>query len=533
MKKQQNLWIALIFLLMPLLFRGMWFYHGFYFGNSDIQMPDYQSLSVVQPTISTAIPGYYADQNHKTTVLFDQAHNNQYTLVEIEPLRNQLILAGAEVVSFEPKNNLAEQLKKADAFVIITPTNDFSSVEIEAMEEFVHRGGRLLVIADPTRSFSEYDKEREESVMLTNEILQPFLLSFRNDYAYNLTHNEGNYRNIYVYPSSRNDLTKSISELVLYAAHSLDIYSEQVLSGEETTLSSLDDASNELPLAALDVSGNVLAIGDMTFLTSPYYQVSDNFQFVRNVADFLIDGNRNRNLYDFPNLFKGNIALKLASDITFDKELLAVITDVKNTYSQDDINVELQDEIDPEINSIVLGIYPPDNELNNEIIAFDIQFNELTPTSTPSPTEEITPDSTLAASEATENNNEKESAYGNKAEEYFQVPGFGKIPSKGFGFILLKQGENHNSLYLLADSQENAVALLGLVAGGSLKNCLVNDTIAICEQDAIEKSIPLSESEEDIGKDLIPDQASLQTTATPQPDLTPTATESPTPESGD
>lgn len=516
--KRQRLLIALICLLLPILLRTLWYYRGFYFGNSNIQTPDYSAFSVAQPTLSTPAAVEYTSSTQKAVVLFDQAHFNNYTTAEIESLRNQILAMGAEVVILDGQSDLPDQIKKADAFVIITPTIEYSSEEIEAVEEFVHRGGRLLVIADPTRSYSEYDTEREESVILVNDILQPYLLSFRNDYVYNLSHNEGNYRNTYVYPTGKTDLTSSISELVFYAAHSLDINSQKIIIGEDSTLSSLDDMGGELPVAALDSSGNVLAIGDMTFMTNPYYQVSDNFQFVQNIGNFLINGDRVRNLYDFPNLFNQTIAIQLNSGITLDQDLLTEVADIKKSYSREDLEVILSEQAEAGFDRIVLGTYPPDEDLYEEIEDFGIIFDNTHPTSTPTPAEdESTEDQ---AESLIETNNGYNG--GKVTGRYYQVPGIGNIPTKGFGFILFKQDEEGDSLFFLADSQENATVLLHLLVSGSLDKCLVTDTIAVCEQNAV---ATLEETEEFFDYDILEEgeeEGSPEYTTTPEPSPTPT-----------
>ena len=402
MKKRSLIIIALAAFILPILIRGGWFYRGIYSGNNNIKMPDYETFTLSQPTIATPAEINYEPEMDKKVILFDQAHTNQYTLAEVDSLRNQLIAKGAEVAILEPKGYFSETLNKADAFVVITPVHYFSYEEIEQIEEFVHRGGRLVVIADPTRSYSEYDVEREDSVILINELLQPYQLSFRNDYAYNLTHNEGNYRNIFVYPNGKNELTNSVSELVFYGSHTLEKNIDKVLAGEENTLSSLDDSGGELPIAALDDSGNVLVIGDMTFMSNPYYQVADNYQFVQNIADFLVNGERTRNLYDFPSLFNQDIAIALTSEIELDKDIISIVADIKDQYNKDDLSVTLSNKIASGIDRIVLGIYPPDEDLDNEIHDLGIVFDLNAPTATPSPTPTLTPTETPAETPAAE-----------------------------------------------------------------------------------------------------------------------------------
>ena len=109
-------------------------------------------------------------------------------------------------------------------------------------------------------------------------------------------------------------------------------------------------------------------------------------------------------------------------------------------------------------NEIILGVYPPDLELADEIINFGIQFDQSKPVSTPIPTLDNSSES-LPVPTGTP----KATSYyyqANSNSDYYQVPGFGEIPSEGFGFILLRQEGQFNKLYVLADSQENGAALL-------------------------------------------------------------------------
>jgi hypothetical protein len=476
--KKQRLLIGLICLALPILLRTVWFYHGIYLGNPDVRIPEYDALSIPQPALSTLPAPEPASNSKKVTVLFDQAHVNKFTLAEIEPFRNYLLSQGAEILSMDYADALASLLKKSDAFVIITPTKEYSDQDIEAIEEFVLRGGRLVVVADPTRSYSEYDTEREESVILANAILQSFDLSFRNDYVYNLTHNEGNFRNVYVHPAGYSEITQGAKEMVFYSAHSLESNSGNVLVGEESTLSSLDDKGGNLPVAVLDVSGNVLALGDMTFMTNPYYQVSDNYRLVQNIVEFLISGIRKKTLSDFPNLFKQPITVRLNVGITLDQDLLLAIADLKDVYSRDDLTVTMDEQTVGASDRILIGIYPPGDDLNPFTDSFGIDFNPGKSTNTPVPMPTGTPQVTEESKKAVEKSK-------TLLTNSYNVPGIGLVPSQGFGFILLKQTQGGIEVAFLADSQKNAVELLNLLVKGSLQGCLTTDTIAVCEQKSI------------------------------------------------
>ena len=486
--KIKRLLLAVLFFSLPLIIRTLWFYRGFSFIGTDVQSPAYESFTITQPTLSTpAAANFQDDPEQAAVILFDQAHRNKYTFAEIETLRNSLIWKGAETISLDVKTDLIGLLKKSDAFVIITPTEFYSDEDIEAIEEFVNRGGRLLVITDPTRSFAEYDTEREKSVILTNEIIAPFQISFRNDYIYNLEENEGNFRNVFVYPSGHSPLEKNISELVFYAAHSLETRSQIVFTGDDKTLSSLDDQGFKLPVASLDTSGNVLVIGDMTFMTTPYDMVLDNTQLILNIADFLVKGQRTKTLDDFPNVFSQDIGIQFFNDLSLDEEILSTIAKIKNSFARDDLSLVILEEPQRGFDMILLGLYPPEGdirEITDELgIVFETQNDgvDLNP--------EITP-TTVNNEEISEQINDgenfqPENGFALDSEGYYKVPGFGNVPISGFGYILLDRRSDHVNLIFLADSQKNVQNLLSLLVSGTLNACLTTQNIAVCEQDAI------------------------------------------------
>ena len=508
--KHRRILLAALFFFIPIAVRGLWFYHGIYFGNQHASSPAYAEILVDQPAISTPIINSVTIAESNSIILFDQAHNNKYTIGEIELLRKDLIWQGAEIQSLETKSSLGDLLTKADAFVIIAPTDSYSSDDIEKIESFVERGGRLLVIADPTRSYSEYDTEREKSVLLTNKILEPFQLSFRNDYAYNLVKYEGNYRNVFAVPESSNMVTKNISSLVFYGSHSVISKENILVTGIEDTVSSLDDQSTNLPLASLDKSGKVLVFGDVTFMTAPFNQVADNNQMVNNISNFLLSGSRQITLADFPNLFNQPVSIRFTSGILLDKDLLKTISDLKSFLEKNDMSLAILDSEESGFDQIFLGTYPPNNMLKVITDKFGIKFDksEIKPTATPESSVTSQPAKVDTSSVFEENT--------------FYIPNFGQIPSKGFGFILLENNKDQINLILLADSQENATKLLVRLTSGSLDGCLYTSNIAVCEQNsvAISTATP-TEIVLELGTEF---PSAKDVTLTPIPKLTATPT---------
>lgn len=481
--KVKHILIAIGLFLIPIVARTLWYYHGVYTPGANLQTPDFVGLEIATPELSTAAVATKSKVSESGIVLFDLAHSNQYQITEIEVLIDDLKNQGAEIATLDEDEDLNSQLKGAAAFVSIAPTRSFTEEEVQAVQDFVERGGRLLVIADPTRSTSEYVSSRSESVQVANGLLEPYQLTFRDDYAYNVYDHEGNFRNIILHPTSKNDLTSNVSELVFYAARSLSSFETNLISGDENTLSSLTDSGENLCLAAL--SGNdVLAIGDFSFLSSPYYQVSDNAQFIANISKFLISGDRQKTFNDFPYLFSQPIGILAGDDIVLDQDLLEQISELKDLYGQKDLTVEILEEDDEDYDLILLGLLPADQTVIQYLEGFDVQFGSqprstATTQVTQSDTEEEIEETVQPTATTTPTSAPTQSVL-----RYGQVSigGIGKVSQDDFGFVFIKSEKDRTVLILLSDSQDGLIDLLAMLSYGSIDSCYIEDDIALCEQ---------------------------------------------------
>jgi hypothetical protein len=518
--KNKKILIALLFFTLPIIGRILWFYQGIYFRNSKDNSPEYENLTIPLPALSTPALFAPAELEKKVTVLIDQSHGNLFTVAEIEPLYNDLILRGVEILIADTESDFEPMLRKSDALIVITPTDPYTSEEIEDVEEFVARRGKMLVIADPTRSDRELQDDREETVIQTNQLLQPFLISFNNDYVYNISENEGNFRNVFVYPAGYSELTKNLTSLVFYGAHSVATSAESVIEGDQKTLSSLTDAGGDLPVSALDETGNVLVIGDLTFMTNPFYQVADNNQFIQNITDFLVNSFRVRNFSDFPDLFTRDLGIILSEGITLDKDLLEIMSNLQRNFALDDISVTIFEESTDGFDEVILGIYPPGEELKTLTDAIGFYYSEMDQFVTATPPPEEKP---LAEDTDTQ-------PIGPSG--YFTVPEFGSIPSEGFGFLMINQTDKKIQLVLLAESQENCINLLKLIEMGSLERCLVGKNIAVCEQyikvnHYYDQENGLAKEDLENDDDLINSDLEPESTPEATPTPNPTETEQP------
>ena len=480
--KTKHILIAIGLFLIPIVARTFWYYHGVYTPGENLQTPDFLELEIATPELSTSVVTTKDKAESSGAVLFDLAHANQYQITEIEVLIDDLKNQGVEIITLDENEDLNMLLKGASAFVSIAPTMNFTEEEVQTVQNFVERGGRLLVITDPTRSTSEYVSSRSESVQVANTLLEPYQLTFRDDYAYNVYAHEGNFRNIILHPRVKSDLTANVSELVFYSTRSLSSYETNLIAGDENTLSSLTDSGGDLCLAALS-GENVLAIGDFTFLTSPYYQVSDNAQFVTNISNFLLSSDRQKTFADFPYLFSQSIGILPDEGITIDQDLLDQIGELKDLYRQKDLSVEILEEDDEDFDLILLGLLPANETVMEYLEGFDIQFGSqprstAVPQVAPVETEEELDEETIEPTATST------PAPTQPVLQYGQVSigGIGQVAQDDFGFILLKSEDDRTILILLSDNQDGLINLLAMLSYGDLDSCYIEGDIALCEQ---------------------------------------------------
>ena len=235
-------------------------------------MPSYEQI-VVPAAPSTEFSDVY--EEGEGTILVDSSHNNAFDIEEFNVLILRLISRGLTIELFNIEDDLEEELSKADAFIIVCPQEEFSKEEREIIDEFVNNGGKLLLIADPTR--------RGEM----NSLSLKFGLIFEPDYLYNMKENDANYRNIFVTEFKENPISKDLEKIALYTTGSITSTDCGIAFGDENTFSSVIETRKELSPIALAKDSKVLALYDLTFITEPYNGILDNNQLISNIADWL------------------------------------------------------------------------------------------------------------------------------------------------------------------------------------------------------------------------------------------------------
>ncbi len=291
--------IVLIGIIVVGLGRGFFFYKGFYSAPPS-EKPGYEQVIVPTAPMAEFADNYTQGEG---IILIDLAHDNAFDKEELNVLMLRLVSRGLTINFLTTEDDLKSELlgeeeegdteeeseeeplgdeKKleeksppAGAFIVVCPQLEFSREEKETVDEFVKKGGKLLLIADPTR--------RSE----INSLSLQFGLIFEADYLYNMKENENNYRNIFVADFKENVITKGLKKIAFYTAGSISSANSSIAFVDENTFSSVVETRKRLSPIALAQEARVLAIYDLTFMTEPNNGILDNNRLISNVADWL------------------------------------------------------------------------------------------------------------------------------------------------------------------------------------------------------------------------------------------------------
>lgn len=449
--------IAIALFFLPIIARLLWFHQGIFWRVTPVATPDYASQTIPKPPLSTPIPdGETAVAASSSIILLDESHNNWFSPTEIDSLTGILNARNArvEVVSSGgyQDRDLSEQLKYATAYITICPTESFSLEETQMLQSFVARGGRLLVLTDPTRSSLASDfygsdpTSGADDVNAANSLLAPFDIAFVDDYLYNMTENEGNFRNVVFQTFSDDAFTNGFGKIVLYAAHSVQTRTGVlIMTGSAKMLSSRTDTGDELSAGAIDSGNRVLAIGDMTFLQPPYNQVADNPVLIRHMADFLLEAERAPTLAEFPFLFQKPVSIVPLKDVDLDADLLGPINALQEELAVAGITTRLAPSPREGEDLILLGTYSSDG-IEDYLQTLGITLPSVNQDEGPR----------------------------------IQIPGFGGVKPNGTGLILLVREKARTTLLLLAVDTDSLTSLMDVIGPIGFSDCILQGDVAVC-----------------------------------------------------
>jgi len=418
--------VALVFFLGAFLYsnRG---------GYSPGPQPDI-AFELITKTTSANEPGDFVDvprvRTRRGTLLVDAAHRNAFNRAEILTLLSRVANRGYDVefagdftlVENEARIPLLEsKLRHADSFLIILPREPYEATDIAVLKRFVARGGKLLLIADPTRPH------------LINTVGEPFGLEFQSDYLFNQVEYDLNFQHIFIRNFQPDELTSGLDEIVLYSAGSVKSPGGGLALADTNTQSTLTGTDARIYPMATGEGRNVLAIFDLTFMIPPNNSTLDNNQLVSNIADYLTDSERVFELGDFPSFFKGDVEILLGQPSIFDAG-----TKLKSKLAQMQIKSELSEREDIAVDTVYLGLYPDSTPVLPYLEANRIVVGDT-----------------------------------------LNIPSASEIAVKDTALIALTRSQDRYVLSILADSPKALNTAINHLTSGEFRAGLVNDFIGV------------------------------------------------------
>ncbi len=370
--------ILLVFPLFALaFFLGAYFF--FYRGGYDApQIAEIPFDNIVAPTSSystfTEVP-----ELRPGLLLVDRGHRNDFDRGEISTLLARVSDRGHDIEfvgdastltassRLAPDTRLAllgVRLRQADSLAVILPGRPFSVEEVDLVEDFVAKGGRLLLVSDPTRN-SEI-----------NSLAEQFGINFQPDHLFNTKDYDLNFQNIFIQDFRPDEITEGLGKIALYTAGSVKSSRPGLAYTDANTRSSLVETVEPHYPIAKGGDGRVLAVYDLTFMVPPQDSILDNDRLIANIADYLTRSERLFDLADFPFFLQNQADILLGRSSLFDEG-----TRMKVLLSDFQIESEIVGAENIGRDTVFLGLYDdaPDVAQYLEVAGIRIDDSVRTP----------------------------------------------------------------------------------------------------------------------------------------------------------
>ncbi|MFQ5887193.1 MAG: hypothetical protein ACE5HY_00680 [Candidatus Hydrothermarchaeales archaeon] len=328
----RKIFIIVVVALLALAGLTAYYYKGIYrtveearpHETADITVESYFTGEILSPT-----------SKGKGKVVFDKAHDNDFSPEEINPLLSKLSEMGL-AFDFLEEDSLQNKLKYADAFVVISPTKAYTTDENNQINRFLGKKGRLVLISDPSR---------EDKI---NSLSSNLGIVFKNDYLYNMEEHGGNFRYVFLDEFSSNPVTEDLERVIFYISSSISSENGIAFANEGTRSSMEGDGR----YAAISEAGdNVLAISDLTFMIEPYNRALDNERLILNIANFMLESERAHTLEDFPFILDSPLDVVYSNTTLIDEAISA-----RSIFSNLGIEAEIAD-LDKRKDMLYLGYF--------------------------------------------------------------------------------------------------------------------------------------------------------------------------------
>ena len=414
----------------------------FYYYRETYDPPPSEELRVrdIEPPVSRFTTLAEPPTVQDGILLVDAGHSNDFSRAEVSAFLSTISERGyaldflgeldvfggaARLGDFEKVDLLGKKLRAADSFLVIQPEDPYSKEETDLVQRFVEeKGGKLLLIADPTRDHK------------INTLAARFGISFRPDYLYNLVDYDLNFQSIYVSDFRPDELTDGLTRIALYTSGSLESTGGGLAISDANTRSTIVESVEPLyPMAKSERGGvgDVLAMADLTFLIPPQNTIEDNPRLIANIADFLTTSQRQFDLSDFPHFFAGETDILLGRS-----SLLNAGTQMKRVLSHFQVASQIRSVEDPTRDSVYLGLYDD---------AFNVaQYLQLA---------------------------------GIQIDSDLRTPFTPAIASAGTAVAILHRSGQRQVLVILGDTSEDVTGVLDQLEFGGFREGLVGDFVGV------------------------------------------------------
>ena len=320
-------------------------------------------------------------------------------------------------------HRLADALRRADSLAVILPQQPYSAPETALIQQFVHKGGRLLLISDPSRP------------QRINTLAAKFGLDFQPDYLYDAAQNDLNFRRILVRDFQPGRLTAGLETVVFPVAGSIQSAGPPVAFAAPGAQSSLSRDTAPLYPAAWGENRSVLAISDLTFMIPPNNSLMDNGRLIANIADYLTGAQREFHLTDFPHFYRQASGIDI---LVAQPSLLDAGMRLKNNLAAHNLPSRIAPAENPAHDTIFLGLHQDAPQVAQYL-----------------------------------------QAAGVRVDDTIGTPAAPELPLLRAAVFVLSPGPNRHALTILADTPETLAAAVDSLFSGDFRNGLSGDFIGI------------------------------------------------------
>ena len=431
--------LALLPVCAGAVFAGafFYFYQGRYAPPAPVDIPFQEITAPAAP--SRPFTDSPATQVQGGLLLVDALHVNGFTEDELTALRSLVadrgydvefvgdFDAGEEEVPEEEVRleSLTEKLRRADSFVVILPQAAYSEAEAAVVERFVRKGGKLLLVSDPSRP------------QRLNSLAERFGLDFQPDYLYNITEYDANFRHILVRDFQPDQLTLGLEAIALDIAGSIESSGPGLAFASPETESSVLDTAQRLSPITWGDSRNVLAIADFNFMVPPSNSLLDNGRLMSNIADYLTDSERTFDLADFPYFYSSGPSSDV-DILTGQPSLLNIGLRLKNGLATHGVASRISAVEDLSRDTVFLGLHQDAPRVSQYLQAAGVRVGDTLGTS-------FAPDLEL----------------------------------EGTAIIVLDRGQDRHVLVVLANTPATLTATVTSLISGEFRDDLVNDFVGV------------------------------------------------------